>query len=827
MTGQDFNTLDVLELMVSEDPTGIYNLIENPGGIRGGWGWLTPAGGVVDSVVALAGPLEYTNASAGASYFTSDYLHVEVGAGIYAAAAFQQQSAGNAYHRARFEYFDAGRNLLGSTAQTALTAPSASADVVVPAALIDDPDTAYIRLRVDLYTSGGANPTGAHLFRFTAAAVATSPDEPDLDDIEPGLAGLSYVNILAPAHEIIVDRPGFNIGTLTAIIIDESMDPADNDTVRPGRRVRLRTADLLQPLFTGEIHQGSTSYLRDPSDNSTKVRIEIVAVDPASQFANAAAPSSVLGIEDLAHVIEPIGVPWVLNGSTGHVTPPEQVAVIESASALDQIALTRDTNLAYAWISRFGILNVWEPALIPDLALPTTVSDTEAPSYSSIDVDWSTETCINSVTVKLLTYDPATSETLEATFGPFEDLTSIATWGRKAREFTVVGIEPEAYAVGVLTANANPVRRCNAITMPVKEDTLTLAYETDLYDRLHIVLGTKFDDTLRVTGIKHRITAAPSQAGCRWYVDYTFDALDSVAQPTRIPSPTGQSGVELGSIVRCVARDTRDTTSSLTGSEQNVCTATIPYPIAGRVYKVTGFTNIEPDTAGQYSELRIRHGINANTGGTEVARAYVDHRVGTRIVGGVVLGEFEYTGDDGQANYNVVLTLDASGGDSAIYASASNPAYLVVEEIVGSTGAGGRGLPGPTGPPGADGAPGADGTDGADGADGADAPSTKTFNAQTGTSYTLVLADGDLGKFVTMSNAAASTLTIPPNSAVAFPIGAVIEGAQLGAGQVTLTPGSGVTLRADPGAKIAARYGTFALVKLATDEWLAMGRLSA
>lgn len=103
--------------------------------------------------------------------------------------------------------------------------------------------------------------------------------------------------------------------------------------------------------------------------------------------------------------------------------------------------------------------------------------------------------------------------------------------------------------------------------------------------------------------------------------------------------------------------------------------------------------------------------------------------------------------------------------------------------------------------------------------------SAVTINAQTGTSYTLVLADA--GKFVTMTNAGASTLTVPPNSSVAFPVGTRIEGAQLGAGQVTLTPGSGVTINGEPGLKIAAQYGVFGLVKTATDTWLAYGRLAA
>jgi hypothetical protein len=102
---------------------------------------------------------------------------------------------------------------------------------------------------------------------------------------------------------------------------------------------------------------------------------------------------------------------------------------------------------------------------------------------------------------------------------------------------------------------------------------------------------------------------------------------------------------------------------------------------------------------------------------------------------------------------------------------------------------------------------------------------TRTTNAQTGTTYTLVLTDAS--KFVTLTNASAITLTVPPNSSVAFPVGTEIILAQLGAGQVTIAQGAGVTVNASPGLKVAAQYGTAALKKTATDTWLAFGRLSA
>jgi len=101
-----------------------------------------------------------------------------------------------------------------------------------------------------------------------------------------------------------------------------------------------------------------------------------------------------------------------------------------------------------------------------------------------------------------------------------------------------------------------------------------------------------------------------------------------------------------------------------------------------------------------------------------------------------------------------------------------------------------------------------------------------TANNQTGTTYTLVL--GDAGEVIELNNASAITLTVPPNSSVAFPIGTIVELWQQGAGQVTVAAGSGVTIRS-PGAKLklSAQYASATLRKRATDEWALEGNLSA
>ena len=68
-------------------------------------------------------------------------------------------------------------------------------------------------------------------------------------------------------------------------------------------------------------------------------------------------------------------------------------------------------------------------------------------------------------------------------------------------------------------------------------------------------------------------------------------------------------------------------------------------------------------------------------------------------------------------------------------------------------------------------------------------------------------------------------VTIPQNSAVAYPIGTSLSFFQLGAGQVTLTPAGGVTFRTSTGAKINAQYDFATALKIGTDEWALTGSL--
>lgn len=126
---------------------------------------------------------------------------------------------------------------------------------------------------------------------------------------------------------------------------------------------------------------------------------------------------------------------------------------------------------------------------------------------------------------------------------------------------------------------------------------------------------------------------------------------------------------------------------------------------------------------------------------------------------------------------------------------------------------------GPTGPTGATGPTGPTGATGAAGG------GISGFNAQTGTTYTLV--SGDVNKLVTASNASAITITVPPS---VYSANDVINIAQIGAGQVTFAQGSGVTITSTGGTssapKLRAQYSSASVICTASNTFLIVGDLS-
>lgn len=95
------------------------------------------------------------------------------------------------------------------------------------------------------------------------------------------------------------------------------------------------------------------------------------------------------------------------------------------------------------------------------------------------------------------------------------------------------------------------------------------------------------------------------------------------------------------------------------------------------------------------------------------------------------------------------------------------------------------------------------------------------INAQTGTTYTLVAADN--GLVITLSNAAAITVTVPSGLGAGFSCMLV----QLGAGQVSLTASGTTVNNRQAHLKIAGQYGMATLVAYVANTFVFGGDTAA
>lgn len=96
-------------------------------------------------------------------------------------------------------------------------------------------------------------------------------------------------------------------------------------------------------------------------------------------------------------------------------------------------------------------------------------------------------------------------------------------------------------------------------------------------------------------------------------------------------------------------------------------------------------------------------------------------------------------------------------------------------------------------------------------------------NNQTGTGYTAALVDN--GAIITMTNASANAVTVPPNSGVAFPIGSTLTVIQNGAGTTSFLAGAGVTLNNPSTLSARVQYSTISAIKIDTNTWIIAGDL--
>lgn len=172
---QGFLPRDVLKLEIERDPNAgageLLNILPNPDGLKGAWGWTTP----VDNtrITASAGVFTFTTSVAQAAYFTSDIFGVTTSG--WTAAAWEVTGGSN-FHRVRFEWLDVNKNLISRSDTTGYITAAAATNYAAAQA----PATAvYARIRFDLFsTLYLAAPTAGQTLAFKNPRVVTGASSP-------------------------------------------------------------------------------------------------------------------------------------------------------------------------------------------------------------------------------------------------------------------------------------------------------------------------------------------------------------------------------------------------------------------------------------------------------------------------------------------------------------------------------------------------------------------------------------------------------------------------------------------------------------------------
>ncbi|MFB9768243.1 tail fiber protein, partial [Nocardioides kongjuensis] len=417
----------------------------------------------------------------------------------------------------------------------------------------------------------------------TEAATVTLPYATAVNSNLGYLDPVQYLNVIGESHELRVVRQELQVGTLDATIISRTLDPADSALIRPGRRARLRAlvAGVWEELITGKLLTASVEYeLKDPKlPDEKRATITVNLVDAGQPLSQAKRPQGVATIAELPFVLEGAGVPWNVNGSGNQVATATPTTFNDNASALTQVALTRDTRAGYAWVSRRGVVNAWDPGSLPAPA-PVVLDET---TYSDLKVTFATDDCINAVafTVQSLGVDGTTTET---TYGPYEDATSIETYGRFLKEFTVTGLskaQVDTLAAAIIAANKTPSRRVQSVTLPLTKLARVDAHALrDLYDLVKVNnTEVALSANLRVTGIEHVVTTRS------WLLTLTFAANGGVASPIFQPPVQSDASPDVGVIEWFAGPTSKVPSTKLVCDGSSKAVASYPY-----LFAVIGYT---------------------------------------------------------------------------------------------------------------------------------------------------------------------------------------------------------------------------------------------
>lgn len=151
-----YHNPDNLRLEIEVAPTGLPNLVRNPSGQYGSWGWETPVANT--AIVEWSTGLRFNNSAAQAAYFQTEKM--TVGAGKYVTGRLDLFGGSSGYFcRTRLDFYNSAGALISSGTYSGYT--SVLGTTIYAPITLSPAGTSHVRMRVDLYSNNtGSNPAG-------------------------------------------------------------------------------------------------------------------------------------------------------------------------------------------------------------------------------------------------------------------------------------------------------------------------------------------------------------------------------------------------------------------------------------------------------------------------------------------------------------------------------------------------------------------------------------------------------------------------------------------------------------------------------------------
>ena len=352
----------------------------------------------------------------------------------------------------------------------------------------------------------------------------------------------TFRNIFDTSSTLRLHRSAMGASEITLTTADATYDPAVSTLIRKGARAEISSVlnNLLDPvnferMWTGKVEDVKAKYVL--RKGTIAPVITITFTDGNADLAATPRSGGYATLSSLPNVLEGGIVPWNVTGQTGQsaaANTPDWTN--ENASALDQVAITRDTHHAYAWLDRFGVFNVHDDATIDTFTREWSVDESQF--GATAEPQLSPEDLINTIKIKALRQ--VGDQTEEWDYGPFEDRASIDVYGNRSATFTVgvpIGTvisagHWDAFVAEVFARNAQPYRNYKTLPFFIDGVTNNLFFATvDLGDLVPITSEAAgfVDEPFRVDELTHTITTRS------WSLELGFTKPDSVAAPTVQP----------------------------------------------------------------------------------------------------------------------------------------------------------------------------------------------------------------------------------------------------------------------------------------------------